>query len=296
MDVVWPIRAVGRPPDRGAIEAWFAGRSGYRLGSESISYDNPDTGVYFSYSWLPALGTLALHLRTGCADFFLLEALSELAALCGAFPLEEISCGRSLAEHWSAHNQIAVGRLLGELSASSGTGSLPRALNRAIWRWNRSCTAYADRLASIESLPCIVPRVCWLIAPSARRHGGTLLTGTDWPDLLPVALPDVDVIQWSDTVSRRSGRVPHVALTPWLSAVQSRPAGHSFGLSGNHWQTGLPHRIVDDGVDMARLWDALRLLGHPRDLVVVRPDEVLDREDTRALPPDPPDTGPVLGL
>jgi hypothetical protein len=272
------------------LEAWFAARAGYRLGADSVFYDNPATGVYFAWSWRAVPGSVApdelpleLELKTGCAEFFLLEAELEVEALCHAFEL--VVAEGTGACSWRAENaSVVAGQRASRLqSGLPPLGAAPRTSNNAVWQWNRVRAVYGDRLAMVESLPCSVPQVTWLMG--GRRS--TLLTGVVWTDLLPIALPCVDVVLVVDSYAGTTQVLPHIALAPWLERCEARGAEHTFGRGGGVFRAGLPHHLVD-GDQADRLWEMARTLGCERSLHPVGADEILDREDLATLPSQAP--------
>jgi hypothetical protein len=259
------------------LEAWFAARSGYRLGADSVFYDNPDTGVYFAWVWARSAADeqpISLELKTGCAEFFVLEAELEAEALCQAFDL--VPAEGTGAGCWRAENHKVM-------AGQSPVGAAPRANNNAVWQWNRVRAVYGDRLAMVESLPCSVPQVIWLMG--GRRS--TLLTGVVWTDLLPIALPCVDVVLVVDSYAGTTRALPHIALAPWLERCDARAAEHTFGRGGAIFRAGLPHHLVD-GEQADRLWEMARTLSCERVLRPVPADEILDREDLAGMPSQAP--------
>jgi hypothetical protein len=268
-----------------ALEAWFATRAGYRLGADTVFYDNPDTGVYFAWVWGDPAGDglLALELKTGCAEFFLLEAEHEVEVLCRAFDLVLVEGTGSGC--WRTENALVVAAQRENRLQSSlpPLGVAPRASNNAVWQWNRVRTVYGDRLAMVESLPCSVPPVVWLMGD--RRS--TLLTGVVWTDLLPIALPCVDVVLVVDSYAATTRALPHIALAPWLDRCEARGAEHTFGRGGGIFRAGLPHHLVD-GEQADRLWEMARTLSNERVLRPVPADEILDREDLAGTPSQAP--------
>ena len=277
--ITWPLQAT-RELHVQLIESYFANHPRCTLGQRHATYENPETGVTLSWSWQTEPFLLSLSVRIGCADFFLLEALRELEAICQVLPLRpESDHFGALSARWSLENRAVIASLMRDLPITRGIGCSPRAKSRAVWQWNSVRAVYADRLAMVDSLPCAVPGVYWLAARSSYPYAQTLLTCVDWVDLEPIALPEVDLVCWSDLTSGRGGLAPLVALSPWMPPPL--PAEHRFGRMGKSFQMGLAHRIIDglSEESSARVRETLVSSSTARRFERVSAEDVLDCED-----------------
>lgn len=309
-------------PTADALRAWLAARPYTTVTRGAVVWNDGAIGVSFRFELADDArpGTVPVSFvmdlpRPGIAA---LVAEVEVQALVAAFGLgvfdpqpegmaDGIYSREGFLRGWRSANAAAHRDLL-RGRADLPVPTLPAARNAAVVAWNRAREAYADRLAAVESLPCTVPPVM-LLAP--RGDERTVLTAVAWSGE-PTALPDVDLVLASapptvrDTPDPGPARaIPLVALRPWLTAFERRPADHRFGRHGRSHVAGLLHWIADTDArpgDLAddrpgRLGEALRALGTVRPLDPVPRERVLDRETVdaaRAVFRTPPGAVPRL--
>lgn len=260
---------------------WIAGRvaagaAGFTPDARGLRYTGPATGVTFRVE--PEGDGWRLVLPVPCSEVHLVEAL-EVLLLDGADP--------AVSEAFSVVNEVAH-----RMVVSGVVRALPRATNRAIWTWNRQRRAYGDRLVSVENVACAPARVQW-VAPAGDP--AAVLTAASWSQLLPIALPEVDLV--FVTLDHHTLAVPQIALRPWLERSIRRGADHEFGRSGVAYRCGLGHWLFDEDPP-DDLIDLVRTVGSDRPFVRLGAADVLDRETVRearasigaavTLPPAPP--------
>lgn len=178
---------------------FFSARRHYHLGDQEAVYENPDTGVYFSFR----------HVAGGDGDgidfnmnylrphFFGLEAAPVLRRVIeelrfaiddpqregmGEGPFSE----EGFLRGWNAGNAAGFRAALGPMSGLEPGEILTRPAGEleAIWRWN---VARQD-LPDGQEGDLFVPLVRWVMSRDGLRS--TAL----WPDGIPELLPAVDVI------------------------------------------------------------------------------------------------------
>jgi hypothetical protein len=198
---------------REAFFDYFEGEH-YTTEDDAVSYNNGDTGVYFSFTWYdssagevepPKVPLPHVHFKINYnrSHVFALEAERELTALVEHFDLlvedpqdEGMSRGEYTADGflrgWNAGNGAAH-RVFAQMESQgerglSGSLTLPSATLRACWEWSRRRDPLADELFDDEDIDVFVPRVMFL------RHEGRALSFCVWPNLIPSALPQVDRI------------------------------------------------------------------------------------------------------
>jgi hypothetical protein len=126
-------------------------------------------------------------------------------------------------------------------SGAEPVHSLPRAALERAWRWNYCKGSLQDRFASLERVPCFVPRIILFDRPSGEWP---VSTGVIWSDARPIAIPEVDLV----ILAAGGGRprwAPHADLGPILSQFELRSATHKDQQDAAEEPFGLAHHMVD---------------------------------------------------
>jgi len=260
------------------VTLWFAER-GYQMSEGQAFYENEKTGVYFAFWLSESEGRVeaAFNLNFFRPDIFALEAEGHVAAFMEAFaPILEdpqvdgMGSGpysqEGFLRGWNAGNAMA-GRVLTEQGVTAG--QLPRALNRAVWNWNRSREAYMDRLGSIEMIGVFVPTVLLM------EVEGAVGTAVIWTEGVPIALPRVE---WIAAVFPRKSAprwLRYEEIWSLLGGHEQR-SNHHFELDGRSFETGFSHHFIREvGPDLE---GRLSTLGEPHEVQRWAPGDVIDEE------------------
>jgi hypothetical protein len=208
------------PPE--AIAQYFRERAGYTIQNQQFSYENDDTGVYFSFELtsgansdqdssedaqpdeiadgLEPLG-LSFNVNYFRPHFFGLEAEGEVSALINHFSLlvdDPQNQGMGRGEYsrdgflrgWNAGNVFAHQALLSQPTKDDRGGTRPRfdtlpaGTLEQMWAWN----FHRRRLQESLGENVFVPGVRLV------RHEGRPKTFIVWGDAIPEAIPEVDLL------------------------------------------------------------------------------------------------------
>jgi hypothetical protein len=209
---LWFRTRDGSRLDPQALTDYFQQRPNYQLSEQQAVYESDATGVYFIFDIgdpevedQPGLAPLAFNLNYMRPHIFGLEAEPELRALCEQFGLlvsdpqiDGMGEGEFSAEKflsgWNAGNEMGYRAYLKEQLAEE-VFSLPTAQIEACWRWNMAKDALQEAFG--ESL--FVPKLFFF------RHGNGVKSAVVWPDGIPIAMPDSDLvaIQRKDILPKR---------------------------------------------------------------------------------------------
>lgn len=275
------------PPSPQEVRDYFSGRAHYEVRPTQAWYENPTTGVYFSFGFDEGEGgglALSFNLNYNRPSFFGLAAEPEVATFIAHFNLgidDPQSDGmgdgpysrEGFLRGWDAGNRFGVSVMKERGSADVPT--LPASTNTGIWRWNAMREAYLDFLGSLEMLPTFVPTIMLLAAEDDPR---TVFTTVVWGEAMAFMLPKVDRIVLPQE-DKSMLWLPYAKVADYLEALPLRPAEYTFDLDGRTWQTGMAHRVIEDNLTSGALHDLLTRGGEPiPTLGRVAPDRVLDRE------------------
>ena len=274
------------PPDAHALHAWFAARPHYKVTDTQAFYENPVSGVYFVFA-LANDGSVSFNLNYYRPAIFGLEAAPELAALVEAFGFDIYDpqtdgMGKGpfsvpgFLKGWNHGNAFGHYAMMQRGSAQAPL-TLDQATRQRVWGWNRARDAYNDLLGSIEMTPAFVPGVHLLVDDAEPTR---VLTAAIWPEVIPIALPEVDVVLAMDTPQQSPRVIDWAALLSVLERYEHRGPGHTFELDGQVQNVGLGHYMLDyDEAPTSVI--AAHQGGRVRDLRRVAQDQVLDRELVR---------------
>ena len=209
---LWFRTRDGSSLDTQALTNYFQQRPNYQVAEGQAIYESDATGVYFIFDIGdpgneedPGLAPLAFNLNYMRPHIFGLEAESEVRALVEQFGLlvsdpqidgmgeGEFSTEKFL-DGWNAGNEMGYRAYLKEKLAEA-VFSLPTAQIEASWRWNMA----KDSLQAAFGESVFVPKLFFL------RHGATVKSAVAWPDGIPIAMPDADLIaiQRKDILPKR---------------------------------------------------------------------------------------------
>jgi hypothetical protein len=214
--------------NKSAFEAYFGARPKYKLQNSQASYENEDTGVYFSFD-LPSTNdevdlddtivgyALAFNLNLCRPSFFATEAAKELAAATREYGLavfdpQGIPERREFKEdefiaNWRQANQKATA-VLRQGQPDLEIVELPNSVLNVAWNWNYSRSGAQAELGE----DVFVPKILFV------RWRGYPATATVWTDAISVLLPKTDtVLIYRDTLAHRRWlrRQPDVVPIPW---------------------------------------------------------------------------------
>lgn len=186
---------------------YFKGRRLYEMQGEQAWYNNPDTGVYFSFVWkdeADASGDgdeefaeypIAFNINYFRPHYFIEEARLELNALVkhfdmivsdpqtngmgdGDFQEEKFLAG------WHHGNAFAFQAILGEENPSQTIYHLPRETLEKFWQWNYKRHEVQTELGDKN----FVAKVMLITVD------GKIATAAVWPDGIPSTLPIVEYL------------------------------------------------------------------------------------------------------
>lgn len=280
-DLFFRPRPGARPPTLEAFRDYLAARPKYLVRESEAVYDNPDTGIYFSFFFDaepdPEADTLpcAFNLNYFRPHTFALEAADELEALIAHFDLlvsdpqfEGLGEGEytraGFLAGWNQGNQFAARHLFKHAPAQP-LYTLPAHDIERHWRWNYR----REALQSHYGETIFVPRVFFI------AEEGVPTSLAVWGDAIPVALPRVDqvMILYPDFNAAADERPP-ATLLPWdVLAFSLTPFKH-YTEPAEHW-------LVEQETLIRALMEQTRQLPRlNRQLQGIAPDQILDQELT----------------
>lgn len=202
----------GSSLDTQALADYFKQRPNYQVSEQQAIYENDATGVYFIFDIGdpgneedPGLAPLAFNLNYMRPHVFGLEAEPEVRALVDHFGLlvsdpqidgmgeGEFSTEKFLSG-WNAGNEMGC-RAIFSRDPNHSAATMPTAQIEACWRWNMAKHALQETFDD----SVFVPKLFFL------RHGDGVRCAVVWPDGIPIAMPDSDliVIQRKDVLPKR---------------------------------------------------------------------------------------------
>lgn len=179
------------------FESHFASRPNYSVEQNQAWYENPDTGVYFSFDFEFKSETGDHHPVTFFLDYmrptyFAQEAQPEITAFIKAFNLtvKDPQDGGMTTGKFDTQNFFQIYKE-GNQHACQEAGKTPKGISvlptltlQEAWLWN-----YA-RLQRQNSLPnhLYVPKIIFV------GYKGQTTTAITWPDAIPTLIPKVDLL------------------------------------------------------------------------------------------------------
>ena len=208
---------------RDRILQYFAGRRNFSTADERMDYENPDTGVYFSFALRCARDVLfrtnvvstEFEINYNRPSFFGIEAERELTAFVAAFEprIEDAQIegmgegpysGEGFLRGWNFGNVFSVRAGLSRWS-DRAIDTMPADQLRTVWSWNYQCAERRKRLGHRRFVPTIM----------FFRIEGRASRVVVWGEGTPILLPIVDHV----LVGRHVSGEKRVGLAPW-SEVQ----------------------------------------------------------------------------
>lgn len=265
------------PVRRKDFLSFFAGRKHYQVEGQEIGYENPDTGVYFSYSCTSKRNFLlrefvseaALNLNYFRPSFFGLEAEGEVSALVAAFEpkiedpqLDGMGSGpysqEGFLRGWNTGNEFGV-RAFIQQETKTVVPFLPSSVIQGVWDWNSSRTSRMEKLGQDQFIPLIM----------YFDVDGKTCTAAIWPEALPVILPVVDMV----LIGRKgSGDSQSFSFIPWRTI-----ADFLVGVGFAEEKTGFNlhyEKAPQNVLDFVNALPETDLSS----LIKLSPDQVLDEE------------------
>lgn len=264
------------PVRRETLVDYLKSRLPYSSDGKAITYENADTGVYFtlrvqmrralSLRWL--VRELHFEINYGRPSYFALEADIELRALLDAFKAsiedpqmhgmgagpystEGFLRGWTFGNEFFASNRIEDGDIVEHYL-------VPVSVLRETWEWNYRRRERDAALAGRQVVPLI----------RLREIDGRASLVTVWGNGMPIILPAVDYV----LVGRYVNGQERVGLAPWVEVadVVAR-AGIAVG--------NMPLDINYESTPSAiRQWvDSVQLID-PSTLPLLQPEQLLDEE------------------
>jgi hypothetical protein len=199
-----------------------AARKHYTVVKDKLSYENPDTGVYF---WIKlrcarnillqrTVASAEFEINYNRPSFFGIEAERELSSFIatfqpriedpqmhgmgeGPYSREGFLSGWNFGNVFGVHNRLS-GKSAGDIP------SLPADTLRAVWAWN-------DQRADLKlrKAGCVVPMIRFLYLD------GRLRRVVIWGEGAAIVLPQVDYV----LVGRLAASEKRVALVPWSDVL-----------------------------------------------------------------------------
>jgi hypothetical protein len=215
------------PRDR--VLRYFAARKYFTIVEDKLSYQNPDTGVYFWIKLRCARNILLqrtivsaeFEINYNRPSFFGIEGERELSAFVAAFqPRIEDAQMHGMGEGpysregflsgWNFGNVFGIHNRLSNDSAGD-IPSLPAETLRAVWTWNDQRGDLKRRKAG-----CVVPTIRFI------HIDGRLRRVVIWGEGAAIVLPQVDYV----LVGKLIASEKRVRLVPWSEVLDvARRAG-----------------------------------------------------------------------
>lgn len=186
------------------VEEYFRQRKHYR-GDGGATYENPDTGVYFSFAVdegevrveqsTAQQQRIAFNLNYFRPHIFGLEAEPEVSAFVERFnPVIEDPQVQGMANGpysseaflrgWNYGNEVAYGSIIESHGKSNTFLTMPEAAIEGAWRWNRA----VPKMQAAHGESVFVPKIMML------NVGGQAKSSVVWGDGIPTLLPEVDIV------------------------------------------------------------------------------------------------------
>ena len=221
-DLYFRPASTGRAASPEDFIRYFGQRRHFTTENGQSSYQNEDTGVYFSFELTPDDADPApvwadFSLNFARPRSFVVEAVPEIESFVSTFGLtvhdpqmDGTVDGPFDADRfingWVSGNEAAC-----MMMAESGhprPPAMPTGTLHAIWQWNNG----REGLQAQVGDSVFVPRIMFVAGPSAARSAAV------WTDAIPVLLPAVDVVLlYRDAYAPRRflRRKPDVAVLEW---------------------------------------------------------------------------------
>ncbi|HYT88607.1 MAG TPA: hypothetical protein VEL76_07850 [Gemmataceae bacterium] len=305
-------REGAKPLKKKGFQDYFKGRTNFTLKGIQAHYHNEKTGVYFTFDYNDGKGKdsdpedphavhehIYLNVNYFRPHIFGLEVERILTALVKDLDLvvsdpqnEGMGDGEYTPEGflrgWNAGNRFGHQAYL----AMEQKGEtlipqhhvLPAKTLRACWEWTYGIDALYEHFHA-DDIDVFIPRVMYALCD------GKLQTLCVWPQLIPMALPVVDlVLVMRNELPKRfaKGVDPANAVVPWKEV---RKAASAFEVISGKKAPGLKYLLLDYGkaenappelVEFVR-----RLPAFSGQLQLIATDQILDEELVRECAPKP---------
>ncbi len=180
------------------LEEYGVRRRWWEIGNEGVSYADTDTELQFDLEMRGGeegtLEAVVFALPEGAPEVYGREIGEELEAFAAEFevelrpagvgdePAEVVSGPREAVEAWGEANRRAIRAQIEE--GETSLRRMDREDVQEAWRWNRARQRYHRDLEG----SVFVPRVVYF------EREGRLERGVIWPDAIPLALPEVEML------------------------------------------------------------------------------------------------------
>ncbi len=270
-----------KPLSVDAIKAWFGRRKHYQWSDDSAHYENPVSGVYFTFE-VKSPEEAYFNINFCRPHVFGLEAVDEVEAFVQEFGWsiddpqsdgmgEGPFTREGFLRGWNSGNAFGCRSVL-SYNPGAASLSLPELTNRRVWQWNRAREAYQDLIGSVEMMTCFVPTI-YLLADSATPQ--KVQTAVIWGEAMEYTLPEVDLVLSVPKSGDAPRVIPYATVAPLLNGIR-RDENYQFSLEKRSWATGMPHTVLEEVTGELRR--TLLETGESRKFTRVRTDEVFDRE------------------
>lgn len=254
-------RPGAKPLKKKGFQAAFKGRPRCTVDGTQAGYQNDMTGVYFSFYYSSGkdaedgrehihfnLNYLRSHVFGLEAEPVLTQVVADLDLVVSDPQNEGMGDGEytpdGFLRGWSAGNRFGHQAMLSlEQRGEQLLGQrhvLPAATRRAAWEWTYGIDALYDDFRD-DDIDVFVPQVMFVLCD------GTLRTLCVWPQLIPTALPAVDLVlvMRNELPSRFAAGVdPANAIVPWADV---RTAASAFEVVPGKGAGGLEYLLMDYG-------------------------------------------------
>jgi len=220
-------------PSPKELSQYFISRPYYELTKGQVVYQSEKTGVYFIFNWkMPddsdgdEEADVSFHLNYLRPRIFALEAEPEVAAFIDRFhPIFEDPqidgmknkySQEGFMRGWEKGNfKAGIQALSSRENKKYANTSLPAAEIERCWRWNFNLPKLDEEINVDVFTPRIRPCL----------FNGKIYTAIVWPDAIPIALPEVDLL----IIRRKNGLkkvdvliVPYSSVLPHLKFFATR--------------------------------------------------------------------------